>query len=323
MHATPNPVSNFELSSRNRQCAIHALLGLSPYEGYSPTVIEGVGVVRLSRPLPRLPVLCDPGITILYQGRMLVSFGERSEVYDEQRCLVVPMAVPFCLEADVTSHRPLVALHIKFDFALAAELATQIACEREPDDAVIPQCMISMPVDDALFQSARRLIDAMSHPLSAAVLAPGLLRELHFRMLTGACGSAIRAAVAMSGPFHGVRCSLNYIERRYAHSLYIPELAAQAAMSVSSFHSHFKAIVRVSPMQYIKAMRLHEARRLMACHGFIVSRASRAVGYTSESQFSREYRRHFGLSPSAQARRVRQGRSVPMLFGNPLLPLTG
>ncbi len=300
------------------------LRGLAPDEGYNLTALPSVRVLRANRTLARTPVLYDPGIVIVCQGRKRGYFGDRLYLYDEQHYLAVSVPVPFSMETDATPERPLLALYLHLDFALAAELAAEIdragrqasalqahlqAPLQQPSQA--PQSMLSTPMDDAMRMSVLRFVQAMTRPLEAAVLGPGLLRELYFRVLTGPQGSAMREALSMRGQFGRIGKALRAIHADYAQPLDVARLADVAGMSVPSFHSHFKAVTQVSPMQYVKSTRLHQARLLMVRQDLTAETASQAVGYTSPSQFSREFKRLFGLTPAAEARRMRDGFAIP------------
>lgn len=287
------------------------LRGLAPDEGYNLTALPSVRVLRANRALARTPVLYDPGIVIVCQGRKRGYFGDRLYLYDEQHYLAVSVPVPFSMETDATPERPLLALYLHLDFALAAELASQIDAGGVVTAAQAPQSMLSTPMDDAMRTSVLRFIEAMSRPLEAAVLGPGLLRELYFRVLTGPQGSSIREALSLRGQFGRIGRSLRLIHAEYARPLDVTRLADEAGMSVPSFHSHFKAVTQVSPMQYVKSTRLHQARLLMVRQDLTAETASQAVGYTSPSQFSREFKRLFGLTPAAEARRMREGFALP------------
>ena len=115
----------------------------------------------------------------------------------------------------------------------------------------------------------------------------------------------------MRGQFGQIARSLRLIHASYAQPLDVTQLAEEAGMSVPSFHSHFKAITQLSPMQYVKSTRLHQARLLMVRQGLSADAASHAVGYTSPTQFSREFKRLFGLTPVVEARRMRESFAVP------------
>ncbi|WP_183733295.1 MULTISPECIES: AraC family transcriptional regulator [Paraburkholderia] len=303
-----------DLSPRNRKRMIALLHALAPDEGYNLTALPGVRILRSNRPLSRTPVLYDPGIVIVCQGRKRGYFGEQLYLYDEDHYLAVCAPVPFSMETEASEQHPLLALYLHLDFALAAELAAQIDREGITEHVQAPQSMMSTPMDDAMQISVLRFLEAMHRPLEAAVLGPNLLRELYFRVLTGAQGSSMREALAMKGQFGRIGRSLRLIHAAYAQPLDVMQLAREAGMSVPSFHSHFKAITRVSPMQYVKSTRLHQARLLMVRQDLTAQAASHAVGYTSVSQFSREFKRLFGLTPAAEARRMRESFAIPEAF---------
>jgi AraC-like DNA-binding protein len=292
------------------------LRALAPDEGYNLTALPSVRILRSDRALSRTPVLYDPGIVIVCQGRKRGYFGDQLYLYDEHQYLAVSVPVPFTMETDATRERPLLALYLHLDFTMAAELAAQIDREGTAEQVQAPQSMMSTPMDDAMQSSVLRLLEAMHRPLEAAVLGQGLLRELYFRVLTGPQGSSMREALSMRGQFGRIGKSLRLIHAGYAQSLDVAQLAEEAGMSVPSFHSHFKAITQVSPMQYLKSTRLHQARLLMLRQDLTAEAAGHAVGYTSPSQFSREFKRLFGLTPAAETRRMRDSFAIPEAFDN-------
>jgi len=292
------------------------LRALAPDEGYNLTALPSVRILRSNRALSRTPVLYDPGIVIVCQGRKRGYFGDRLYLYDEHHYLAVSAPVPFSMETDATQERPLLALYLHLDFAMAAELAAQIDREGAAEPVQTPQSMMSTPMDDAMRASVLRFLEAMHRPLEAAVLGPQLLRELYFRVLTGPQGSSMREALAMRGQFGRIGRSLRLIHAEYAQPLDVSQLAGEAGMSVPSFHSHFKAITQVSPMQYLKSTRLHQARLLMVRQDLTAEAAGHAVGYTSPSQFSREFKRLFGLTPAAEAKRMLEGFAIPAAFAD-------
>ncbi|WP_454692524.1 AraC family transcriptional regulator N-terminal domain-containing protein [Achromobacter aloeverae] len=287
------------------------LRALAPEEGYNLTSLPGVRILRSDRPLSRTPVLYDPGIVIVCQGRKRGYFGDQVYLYDEQHYLAVAVPVPFTMETDATPEHPLLAIYLHLDFQLAAELTIQIDRHGRPARDDTPRGMISSPMDAGLRGSVLRFLEAMNRPLDAAVLGPALLRELYFRVLTGSQGDALRAALAMQGRFGKIGRALRYIHAHYARDLDLAALASEAGMSVPGFHGHFKAITRTSPMQYVKSIRLHQARLLMVRQGMTVEAACHAVGYASPSQFNREFKRLFGGTPAAETRRMRASFALP------------
>ena len=289
-----------------------SLLGaLAPHEGYNLTALPDVRILRSDRALSRTPVLYDPGIVIVCQGHKRGYFGNQVYLYDEQHYLAVAVPVPFTMETDATPKRPLLAIYLHLDFRLAAELMIQIGQHHLPESGDAPQSMMSSPMDATMRTSVLRFLEAMNQPLDAAVLGPALVRELYFRVLTGPQGHAMRAALAMQGPFGKIGMALRRIHGTYAQPLDLSQLAGEARMSIPTFHRHFKAMTQTSPMQYVKSTRLHQARLLMVRQDMTAEAASHAVGYTSPSQFNREFKRLFGLTPAAEAKRMKKSFAMP------------
>ncbi|KAG8152350.1 AraC family transcriptional regulator [Burkholderia catarinensis] len=314
MSAAPTSARSPSLSPRDRKRLISLLRALAPDEGYNLTALPSVRILRSNRALSRTPVLYDPGIVIVCQGCKRGYFGGERYLYDEHHYLAVSVPVPFSMETDATPERPLLALYLHLDFTMAAELAAQIDREGMTEHVQAPRSMMSTPMDETMHASVLRFVDALQRPLDAAVLGPALLRELYFRVLTGAQGSAMRSALAMRGQFGRIGRSLRVIHADYAQPLDVPQLAGEAGMSVPSFHSHFKAITQVSPMQYLKSTRLHQARLLMVRQDLTAEAAGYAVGYTSPSQFSREFKRLFGRTPAQETKRMRESFAIPAAF---------
>lgn len=302
---TPDP------ALRQRMAAL--LHPLAPLEGYNLTVLPDVRFLRSNRPLASVPVLYDPGIVIVCQGRKRGFFGGQTYLYDERQCLVVSVPVPFTMETDASEDEPLLAIYLHLDFKLAADLMLQID-QAGGFKAAEPLGMMSSPMDGPLSASVLRFLQAMGSPMDAAILGPALVREIYFRILTGGQGPSMRAALAMQGQFGKVVRALRRIHASFQDDLSVDQLAAEAGMSVPAFHVHFKAVTHTSPMQYLKSTRLHQARLLMVRNAITAAAASADVGYDSPSQFSREFKRLFGRSPVEEVRRMRAEFAVPPAF---------
>ncbi len=316
MSVIRNSIQHPVLSSASQKRMVALLHALAPEEGYNLTALPSVRILRSNRALSRTPVLYDPGIVIVCQGRKRGYFGDQLYLYDERHYLAVSVPVPFSMETDATEAHPLLALYLHLDFALAAELVEQIDRAGTQARTLAPQSMMSTPMDEAMQGSVLRFLEALHRPLEAAVLGSSLLRELYFRVFTGAQGSSLREALAMRGQFGQIGRALRLIHASYAQPLDVRQLADTAGMSIPSFHSHFKAITRVSPMQYVKSTRLHQARLLMVRKAMTAEAAGHAVGYASSSQFTREFRRLFGLTPAAEAKRMRESFAIPTEFAD-------
>lgn len=290
--------------------AINRLDALTPQEGYNLTPLPDVRLLRSNRPLARTPVLYDPGIVFVLQGGKRGYFGDRVFCYDARHYLAVAVPVPFIMETDASAKEPLLAVYMHLDLAVVADLLLKM----ELAGASLshkPGGMISTPVDAALTRSVTRLLYALSDPVEAKLLGPGLVREIYFHVLSGEQGGEMRAALTQQGAFGKIARALRYIHQHYSQTLSIEELARHAGMSHATFHAHFRAVTQTSPMQYVKSIRLHQARLMMVREQMTAAAASVAVGYESSSQFSREFKRLFALSPTEEAKRLRGTFALP------------
>lgn len=294
-----------------QQQKVELLKTLAPQEGYNLTALPDVRILRSDRPLARTPVLYDPGIVIVCQGSKRGFFGDQVYLYDEQHYLAVSVPVPFTMETAASAEYPLLAIYLHLDFTVATELLLQLEQQDVTFESQAAQSMMSSPMDQTLRETVLRFLTTLNHPLDAKMLGPALVRELYYRVLTGAQGSAMRAALTLQGQFGKVGKALSHIHAHYAQPLTLGQLAALAGMSVPTFHTHFKSITHQPPMQYVKSVRLHQARMLMVRREMTASSASHAVGYESASQFNREFKRLFGLPPAEEIKRMQRNFAVP------------
>jgi AraC-like DNA-binding protein len=301
----PKPAPG-ELQSR-----MAALLkALAPEEGYNLTCFPNIRFLRSNRPLTRTPVLYDPGIVIVCQGRKRGYLGDRMYLYDAQHYLVVSVPLPFSMETEASEDAPMLAIYLRLDFPVVADLMLRLE-ERQDIVEAEPKGMVSTPMDEKLAGSVVRFLEAMSSPLEADMLGPALIREIYFRIFVGEQGGAMRAALTNQGHFGKIAKAVRIIHTHYEQTLTVDNLASEANMSVSTFHAHFKQVTNTSPMQYLKSTRLHQGRLLMAREDMTVASACSRVGYESPSQFSREFKRLFGRSPVEEIARMKRTFGVP------------
>lgn len=292
------------------QRIIELMGSLAPVEGYNPTALEDVRFLRSNRPLHRVPVLYDPGIVIVCQGRKRGYLGDEIYLYDARHYLVVSVPVPFTMETEATEEEPMLAVYLRLDFTLAAEL--MLALEDFPASVEAkPRGMYSSPMDDKLGESLLRFLEAMNTPMEALILGPSLVREIYYRIITGEQGGSMRAALNRQGQFGKVARAIRKIHGCYHQHLDVEELAREAMMSVPSFHAHFRTVTDTSPMQYLKSTRLHQARLLMLRNDITAATACAQVGYESASQFSREFKRLFGRTPQQEIQWMKRTYALP------------
>ncbi|MEH4625658.1 AraC family transcriptional regulator [Phytobacter diazotrophicus] len=277
---------------------------LAPFEGHTNTLLDGVRLMRADRPLGKTPVLYEPSIVIVCQGSKRGFLGERVYHYDAQHYLVLSVPLPFSTETFASQEKPLLAISIRLDMMDIADLMLEV--EHQGGDLVgEPLGIISTPLDSTLADTALRLLRALTSPLEAKILGQGIVRELFFRVLRGEQGPSIRAALACHGSFGQIACALKRIHSDYSLSLDVGLLAREARMGIPTFHAHFKAVTGTSPIQYVKSVRLHQARLLMIRDNLTAAAAALRVGYESPSQFNREFKRTFGRSPAREVREMK------------------
>ncbi|MBB2931982.1 AraC family transcriptional regulator [Paraburkholderia silvatlantica] len=290
--------------ARFQQKMVAHVLRLAPDEGYNRTELADVRLLRANASLPHTPVLYEPCIMIVCQGRKRGFLGRRTYLYDAQHYLVLSVPLPFISQTEATKKEPLLALSIRLDLTMLADLL--LALERAlPVPDAMPVSMVSTEMGDELADTVLRLLRALERPLEAHALGAGLLREIYYRVLVGEQGPALRAALTQRDRFGQIARAIRKIQTSFHEHLEVADLAREANMSLPSFHKYFRTITQSTPIQYLKSTRLHQARLLMIRSGLSAVDASARVGYESPSQFSREFKRLFGQPPMEEARRMR------------------
>lgn len=249
-------------------------------------------------------MIYDPCIFIMAQGRKVGRFGERAHVYDPNHYLTLTLPVPFECETFGTADKPALGFAVSVTPALVTELLLQM--KRPPSPAATaPLVMESTPLDDELASAAVRLLECLRSDERARILGPALVREIIYHVLLREPAANLHALAANHAHLSRIVGVINRLHADCARPYDMESLAREAGMSVSGFHAHFKAVTASSPLQYLKAIRLHRARVLMVNAGAGVAEAAGQVGYESVSQFSREFRRFFGATPAASAAHLR------------------
>lgn len=282
------------------------LLGdLAVREGTQPSAMDGVHLVRHSKPQARGPYVYEPSIIFVGQGRKIGYLGE--DVYTYDGCNYLALSVPLPLECEVIASlkKPLLAVTLQVNPTSLAELLVEMD-EGTPMSAEMPRAVFSAPLTQELRASVIRLLDCLQSPLDSRVLGPSVAREIIYRVLRGERGGALRAVAAWHSQFGQIARVLRRIHSEYPQALDVEAMAHEANMSLTTFHHKFKSMTSASPLQYLKSIRLHKARLLMAYDGMNASTAAAKVGYESPSQFSREFKRFFGKSPLEEVGRVKE-----------------
>lgn len=279
------------------------LAPLATVEGYSPSLLGAVRFMRTNGPRPRVPIVYEPSIIIIGQGRKRVFLGDQVYDYDPNNYLVLSVPLPLECETEASPEKPLLGLAIRVDPVVLGELLMEMEDGNQAPGMV--RGLYSTPLTEDLACAAVRLLECLQSPMDSRILGPAIVREITYRVLCGEQGGALRAVAARHSRFGQIARVLRRVHQDYHRELDVESLAREANMSVSSFHHNFKAVTSTSPVQYLKSIRLHKARALMLQGEHNASTAANQVGYSSLSQFSREFKRFFGSNPSSDAAQLR------------------
>ncbi|KQO52914.1 AraC family transcriptional regulator [Sphingomonas sp. Leaf257] len=270
--------------------------------GICSTAMPHVSLIRADAPSTPTPAVYEASLCIIAQGSKRVSIGEHSVIYDAAHYLLVSVDLPLVGHVlDASPERPYLCCKIDLDAAMLADL---MASEGSGVARTALPVLGVYPGDPDLIDAACRLVGLLDRPDTIRALAPLIEREILYRLLTGPHGPMLRHVATAGSHLNQVSRAIAAIRRRFDAPIRIDDVAAEAGMSASSLHAHFKAITRMTPLEYQKQLRLQEARRLMLTEGATASTAGFAVGYDNPSQFSREYRRLFGAPPRADIERL-------------------
>lgn len=273
-------------------------------DGLAQTPIAGLTVIRSYAPSGLVHAISRPLVCLVLQGSKHVAMGTRSFTFQGGDSLLITADVPTVSQITRASpEAPYLSIVLDLDPAIIADLSAQMQQPPAPDDGAAVRVD---PTDAEVADAAMRLMRLLERPASVPVLHAQLVRELHYWLLSGRHGEAIRQLGWPEGHVQRVARAVTLLRDRFMQPLPIEQLAAAAGMSPSSFYQHFRSVTSLSPLQFQKQLRLIEARRLMMSEGASASSAAYAVGYESVSHFTREYRRMFGLPPGRDAEAARQ-----------------
>ena len=215
------------------------------------------------------------------------------------------MPASFCT-IGATHEQPFLSLAVEIDRSVLSELIMQLEEIHALPDRPLNEALCVGQVDEDVWEAVLRLMRLLDHPVDAKVLAPMIIREIYFRVLQSPLGASLREFNAKQGASAQIAKAIAWLRENYASPLSVSELADNVHMGVSTFHRHFKEVTCMTPLQFHKRLRLHEAKRLMLSERMDATSACYAVGYESPSQFNREYKRQFGLPPYRDIKQQRQ-----------------
>ncbi|MBX9407630.1 AraC family transcriptional regulator [Pseudomonas baetica] len=274
-------------------------------DGSYATAIGSLFMSRHTKSHDFAPVLAQPALCIMAQGRKEVRLVDEFFNYDPLNYLVVSVSMPLSGRVvNVSPQDPILAVRLDID---PAEITALIADAGPLGVPTRPtgRGLYVEKIDSAMLDAVLRLARLLDAPKDIAMLAPLIRREILYRLLRSPQGHRLYEIAIANSQSHRISQAIKWLNGNFEQPLRIDDLAKAVNLSVSTLHHRFKAMTAMSPLQYQKQLRLQEARRLMLAEGLEASAAGYRVGYESPSQFSREYSRLFGAPPLRDLARLR------------------
>lgn len=267
------------------------------------TAIPRLVIHKVDQPNELVPSIYDPCVCLILQGAKRTIIGGKQLTYSAGSCLVVAAELSALGQVvEATPRHPFLAVALSFDHLRLSEAMRTVpgAVGGQGESYALEAA------PDVLIEIWGRMIQLLDRPNEIEALSELYERELLYRLLSGGVGPLLRQVGMFDSNLARIRRTMNHIQQHHAERIEVARMAELSGMSLTSFHRRFKKVTGISPLQYQKQVRLHEAKRiLMASEGSAASVAYR-VGYESPSQFSREYRRLFGMPPLQDAAAARE-----------------
>ncbi len=273
------------------------LLKWLPEQSRLETPISGLALTRHDENTSAIKCFYTPMIALVVQGFKRSMIGDHEANYGELHCVTVGIDMPGVFHiTDASPQAPFLSLSVKLDRRIITQLITEAPSIVTVQEGEVTPIVVD-EVGKDLLQAFSRLVELLDTPSRIPVLAPMILREIHYYLLCGSQGKCLRLFNTNGTQANQIAQAISWLRENYTSPLRMEELARYANMAPSTFNRHFKEVTSLSPLQFQKRLRLYEAERLMLLEGKDAGTAALMVGYESGSQFNREYKRQFGAPP--------------------------
>lgn len=286
---------------------VRLISALAPGDGIYSQPIPGVYVSRYSSAdADTIKTFYSASLIIVVQGAKRITIGQELYDFDKTQMILLPVALPVAMRlTEASPSEPYLGVKLELDPQKIGDWVLKLYPRGLPAVSQTDNPYMT-DANPAILNAVVRLLECLQHPADVELLAPLLADELLLRILRSPVGARLAQTCLAASDVQRVTKVITWLQKHFSQQVKVAELAELAHMSASSFHVHFKSVTSMSPLQYQKALRLHEARRLMLNSSMDAAAACRLVGYVSDSQFSRDYSRFFGCPPSRDIARSRQ-----------------
>lgn len=268
------------------------------------TIIKGFTIAYRDKVNEAERCFFKPMTVSLLSGRKHSILGSEDIVYGANQTMVSGIDMPSTTQViEASPEKPYFALILELDSVLIMELLKEV--KNQHSHEATNRSVAITDSDPYVIEAYIRLVDLLSQPEDQQkVLAPMIIREIHYRLLTGPLGGILKMINTSGTQGNQIAKAVSWIKDNFKENFKIEELASEVNMAPSSFYRNFNKVTSLSPIQYQKFLRLQEAQRLMLT-GEDAARAGYAVGYESPTQFSREYKKMFGNPPKTNIRSLK------------------
>jgi AraC-like DNA-binding protein len=289
--------------SENRMEEFVALLERhAPTEGFHQTSLYELVTFREEKPKGMCASVYEPGIVILGQGKKQAYLDGRKYDYSVGNYLSLYMPMPIDVEVvEASPEKPLLMIGLRIDLIKIADILSKIDRAGGPLKEIEPadtSAIFSRPMTDNMLDPVIKLLRVLDDPVEMAVLSDSILEEIYFRLILDDHSGSLRRLLRHHGQIQQISRAVEHMRNNLDEMVSVDELASLVNMSSSGFRKMFRDVMHMPPLQYAKALKLNHAQTLIL-DGKNASEAGYMVGYNSPAQFSREYKRRFGYSPSA------------------------
>lgn len=261
------------------------------------TNIKAVNLYQTTTFLPRTPLTYDFCLVFVLQGKKIGYLPNKRFEYDSKNYLVVSAALPFECETYASKEEPYTCILININKDIMYEIISSISKEESKNCKSVQMAIFQDQVTQDLENSIYRLLKILQSKEESAILGDSILREIYYRIAIGENSHFLHKMFLENKMESKMTRTLKIIHNKYNEHLDIPTLAKEEDMSVSSFHTHFKKVTSLSPLQYIKKIRLNKAKDLLTRNNLQVNETAYATGYESSSQFSKDFKSYYGYPP--------------------------
>jgi AraC-like DNA-binding protein len=245
-------------------------------------------------------------LLIVAQGAKEMTIGQKVYHAGKAQMLLLPVALPVEIHSlQASQSKPFLNIGLDFDSYKIFELASKMYSQGIHKEQLSGKGLVA-DADVHIINAANRLLMCLSNTEDIKYIAPIVLDEILIRVLRSPIGMRIVQMGFADSNTQGVIRAISWLGENFSQQVKVGDLAKMAYMSESTFHKHFKNVTSMTPLQYQKSLRLHEARRLLLSGTLDVVAASGLTGYISISQFNRDYSRFFGAPPKRDMTKLRQ-----------------